>query len=432
MKWLDTSPDPVHNIYTFYESVSSESESEDVKEIDIKTLTLEQYLTLNLNNTCRRISNPEDATFEIKGQVLRDLRKTTFSRSSTENAIKHIRKVLEVASLFNTNDSALLRLTASKALKSIQELDDHSRKWHNEESKKYSNFIRPMLATAHARIDVFGKKISLEVGTKQITFDINERESPAIISPVCVINNFSKSNEIDELRNLEELLMSDDIDGDLGRSARLNDDSSGMFYNPNSNSSISIDDFVEMDDLWDNLDFRDLTNKATKSPVKFEFLSSGNRIHLHSLYNLQITCKIGFVNFEPYIEPQSPFNIMSRKAYNSIMKHEIVYTGNNMVGFARNLYVVVRGHQFLFDFIILENINEFMGNELTEVLFGQPFEEHVGIIEDQVKGDLWFKIRDDKTIFNMPRAEERFGKLTVRQHNTMGPLLKISDEDESK
>nr|GEU30974.1 hypothetical protein [Tanacetum cinerariifolium] len=38
---------------------------------------------------------------------------------------------------------------------------------------------RPMLATAHARINVFGKKISLEVGTEQITFDINERESPA-------------------------------------------------------------------------------------------------------------------------------------------------------------------------------------------------------------------------------------------------------------
>ncbi|GKD87770.1 homeodomain-like protein, partial [Tanacetum coccineum] len=48
---------------------------------------------------------------------------------------------------------------------------------------------RPMLATAYARIDVFGKMISLEVGTKQITFDINERESPTVISPVCVINN---------------------------------------------------------------------------------------------------------------------------------------------------------------------------------------------------------------------------------------------------
>ncbi|GJZ58320.1 hypothetical protein Tco_0613814 [Tanacetum coccineum] len=56
----------------------------------------------------------------------------------------------------------------------------------------------------------------------------------------------------------------------------------------------------------------------------------------------------------------SPFNIMSRKAYNSIMKHQLVYTGNNMAGFAKNLYVFVGGHQFLIDFIILEDINEFV------------------------------------------------------------------------
>ncbi|GJR18499.1 hypothetical protein Tco_0967026 [Tanacetum coccineum] len=90
----DTSPAPIHNIYTFYESESSESKSKDVVEIDIETLTLEQYL--NLNNTRGRISNPDNATFEIKGQLLRELRKTTFSRSSIENAIEHIRRVLEV------------------------------------------------------------------------------------------------------------------------------------------------------------------------------------------------------------------------------------------------------------------------------------------------------------------------------------------------
>ncbi|GJT10477.1 hypothetical protein Tco_0857519 [Tanacetum coccineum] len=89
----DTSPAPIHNIYTFYESESSESESEDVGEIDIETLTLEQYLTLNLNNTSKRIRNPEDTTFEIKGQFLRELHKSTFSGSSTENAIEHIGKV---------------------------------------------------------------------------------------------------------------------------------------------------------------------------------------------------------------------------------------------------------------------------------------------------------------------------------------------------
>ncbi|GKC55415.1 hypothetical protein Tco_1078160 [Tanacetum coccineum] len=309
---------------------------------------------------------------------------------------------------------------------------------------------RPMLATAHTRIDVFGKKISLEVGTEQINFDINERESPAVISPICVINNLSEINKFD--KDLEELLLSDD---DLGIfpnemtycqtwkimiqcSFHLQDQLGLMMIlakcssNPNSNSSISMDDFIEMDDVWDNLDFRDMTNEATKFPVKREFLSSSNRIHLHIPYNLQITCKIGFVNFDPYIEPQSPFNIMSRKAYNSIMKHELIYTGNNVVVFAKNLHVFVEGHQFLIDFIILENINEFVEKGLTEVLFGKPFKEHVRIIDDRVNVVLWFKIEDDKTIFNMPRAEKRFGKLTVRQHNIMRPILKTNDEDKSR
>ncbi|GJS28305.1 hypothetical protein Tco_0488925 [Tanacetum coccineum] len=102
-----------------------------------------------------------------------------------------------------------------------------------------------------------------------------------------------------------------------------------------------------------------------------------------------------------------------------------------MVGLARILHVFIGSHQFLIDFIILENINEFVEEGLTEVLFGQPFKEHVRIIDDMINGILWFKIEDDKTIFNMPRAEKRFGKLTVRHHNTMGPILKISDEDRS-
>ncbi|GJY37169.1 hypothetical protein Tco_0422547 [Tanacetum coccineum] len=198
-----------------------------------------------------------------------------------------------------------------------------------------------MLATAHARIDVFSKKISLEVGTEQITFNINKKESPAIISPVYVINSLLEINELYEPRDPEELLLSNDDldifpnDNDLlpnleshdnmfllpTGSARFNDDSSEIFCNPNSNSSIR----------------------------------------------------------------------------------------NNMVGFARNLHVFIEGHQFLIDFII-ENINEFVEEGLTEVLFGQPFKENVGIIDDTVNEVLWFKIRDDKTIFNMPRAEKRFGE----------------------
>ncbi|GJX78243.1 hypothetical protein Tco_0325054 [Tanacetum coccineum] len=109
-----------------------------------------------------------------------------------------------------------------------------------------------------------------------------------------------------------------------------------------------------------------------------------------------------------------------------------MYSGINMVGLAKNLRVFIGNHQFLVDFIILENISEFVEKGLTEVLFGQPFKEQIGLIEDRGKGTLWFKIGNDKTVSHMPRAEKAFRKLTIKQHNSMGPLLKVSDEDKKK
>ncbi|GJR33531.1 retrovirus-related pol polyprotein from transposon TNT 1-94 [Tanacetum coccineum] len=104
----DITPITVHNIYSFYESKSSESESEDLSDIDIETLTLEQYLALNQNNSQVGVKRPgieKNIVFKIKSQLLREL-----------------------------------RLTAIKALESIQEKVDHSHRWHNEESdKKTSN-----------------------------------------------------------------------------------------------------------------------------------------------------------------------------------------------------------------------------------------------------------------------------------------------------
>ncbi|GJY23574.1 retrovirus-related pol polyprotein from transposon TNT 1-94 [Tanacetum coccineum] len=548
---------------------------------NIETLTLEQYLTLN--NTRNKSSNPENATFEIKGQLLRELHKTTFSGCSTENGIEHIGKVLEVASLFNTDDVALLRvfpltfvgvakrwfdrtspghaknwdelkqnfirrfcplamilellgeicnfkqedgeslfhtwerynnllfkfpfhnlndhqkvhtfyngikgqtrrivdsnglipgLTASEALKSIQELADHSHKWHSEDIlnewmkkfmintninlKNYDSSIKRLENVNHLvqliythnltnkeyttkleaasekptlKVETFAEKVKRRIlnenskGEPIHTTSVNtehtqqklvsretiieevsmvklnarcfailqnklppkEKDPGSFILP-CAIGTTTLSNALADLgasisimpfslfkrlgfenpkhinmviemadrsmkspkgivknvlvkinkfispvdfiildiikddkvpiilgrpmlataharidvfskkislkpRDLEELLLSND---DLGiflnnndlllnlenhdkmflsppGSARLNNDSSEMFGNPNSNSSIIVDDFLEMDDVCDNLDYRDLTNEITKSPVKLEFLSN--------------------------------------------------------------------------------------------------------------------------------------------------------------
>ncbi|GKA45767.1 homeodomain-like protein [Tanacetum coccineum] len=109
-----------------------------------------------------------------------------------------------------------------------------------------------------------------------------------------------------------------------------------------------------------------------------------------------------------------------------------IILGINMVGLAKNLHVFIGNHQFLVDFIILENISEFVEKGLTKVLFGHLFKEQIGLVEDRGKGTLWFKIGNDKIIFHMLRAEKAFTKLTVKQHNSMGPLLKVSDEDKKR
>nr|GEU48097.1 hypothetical protein [Tanacetum cinerariifolium] len=75
---------------------------------------------------------------------------------------------------------------------------------------------RPMLATVHARIDVFGGKFSLKVGKEQVTFNANEGANPVTVSPVCAIKDFDVIDNIEGPDDLEEFLMDDDLNRDLG------------------------------------------------------------------------------------------------------------------------------------------------------------------------------------------------------------------------
>ncbi|GJS29829.1 hypothetical protein Tco_0490449 [Tanacetum coccineum] len=308
------------------------------------------------------------------------------------------------------------------------------------------------LANLGASISVmpFSMIKRLEVGKEQVIFNANEGATPIIVSTICVIQNFDVIDDIDGPDDLEKFLMNDNLKGDLGNFLQDNN----LFPNYETNSPFPdkslreiwsptkrfqdsdndfgsrIDELVAIDDLWGDLDSGALNSKQ---PLRPEFHSIGNRVNRYNPYNLQITCKIGFVNFNPYIDPISPFNVMSRAAYNSIMKQELTYTGNNIVGKAKNLQVFIGCHSFLTNFIILENMNEFVEKGLTEVIFGKPFKEKIGLEEDISKGRIWFKIGDDKTIFNMPRAEKRLSKLTTEQQNMMmPPILKISDENKAK
>nr|GEY33458.1 hypothetical protein [Tanacetum cinerariifolium] len=88
----DITPIAVYNINSFYESKSSQSELEDLNKIDIETLTLEQYPALNRNKSQVGVRRPgigKDIVFEIKSQLLRELRKNTFSGGKTGDSMEY-------------------------------------------------------------------------------------------------------------------------------------------------------------------------------------------------------------------------------------------------------------------------------------------------------------------------------------------------------
>ncbi|GJT79338.1 DNA damage-inducible protein 1-like protein [Tanacetum coccineum] len=265
---------------------------------------------------------------------------------------------------------------------------------------------RPMLATAHARIDVYGKKISLEVRNDKV---LNPRRIP---------------DERDLNGDLESFFQENNL---------LQNGNSEVFLESDNGVWISLDDFDEIKDLWDDQDHESIHEDVIHQPLRPQFSGIGNKIHRQHCYNLQITCKMGFVNFNPYVDPNSLINIMSGGAcYNMIMNEELAYVGNNIVRIAKNLHVFIGCHTFLIDFIILENIREFILKGLTKVLCGKPFKDHIGLEEDVTEGVLWFQVRNDKTSFNMPRALSKFDKLTLMQHNMMGPIMSINVEDKER
>ncbi|GJT80720.1 hypothetical protein Tco_1055062 [Tanacetum coccineum] len=79
-------------------------------EVDIESLTLDQYLALELNNTRKSFTHPENSSFKVKGQLLRELRKIPFSGEQTDNTIEHIRNILEIASILNAQESTLVQV----------------------------------------------------------------------------------------------------------------------------------------------------------------------------------------------------------------------------------------------------------------------------------------------------------------------------------
>ncbi|GJV49778.1 retrovirus-related pol polyprotein from transposon TNT 1-94 [Tanacetum coccineum] len=159
---------------------------------------------------------------------------------------------------------------------------------------------RPMLANAHAMIDVYGKKISLGVGNDQVVFNINKKEPPTFISPICVINELDKMQELDDLVMNDEKKTLEKIEPYNLRLPAL-DDIRNLIHRRTVHEKIDKDgntihklpNQIETNELFDHLRPCELVIRENV------YSAIGNRDHTQAVIALMLYC----------LENRQPFNL---------------------------------------------------------------------------------------------------------------------------
>ncbi|GKE79225.1 hypothetical protein Tco_1545345, partial [Tanacetum coccineum] len=137
-------------------------------------------------------------------------------------------------------------------------------------------------------------------------------------------------------------------------------------------------------------------------------------------------CMIGFRKFTAYLDPFLPMNIISRKAYNTIMVDGLEGMGKNLVSIVKDVYMFVESFTYIVDFVVLEDIGEFIMSDMAEVLMGRPFRKITKLKYDVVKGLVSFTKIFNTYTYRMPRTILRLKNFNWSK---VPPLLELSQND---
>ncbi|GJY66594.1 hypothetical protein Tco_0468832 [Tanacetum coccineum] len=85
----------------------------------------------------------------------------------------------------------------------------------------------------------------------------------------------------------------------------------------------------------------------------------------------EVLNELSFRKFTAYLDPFLPMNIISCKAYNTIMVDRLEGTGKNLVAIVRDVYVFVESLTYIPDFVMLEDIEDFIMSDMAEVIFDE-------------------------------------------------------------
>ncbi|GJZ24889.1 putative reverse transcriptase domain-containing protein [Tanacetum coccineum] len=235
---------------------------------------------------------------------------------------------------------------------------------------------RPFFSTAHAKIDVHKRKITLRVREERNIFT-SVKLASSLIKRVYMLS-LSKRMELD----LEARLMGETLVRNQG------DD-----LMPTIKEGEVIEEFRTRD--------ADLDTRIDDYP---SYCENDKKIHINCIHNLKLSCMIGFefthVNFNLLLY----VNVMSKKFHNSIMKDNMVYKGDNVVGTLMNVPIFVGTFSVVTDFVVLENMDAYRDEGMGDVIIGEPFLREFGIKARWFDGMITIYNGDDEVTYQMVRS----------------------------
>ncbi|GJZ20229.1 hypothetical protein Tco_0556819 [Tanacetum coccineum] len=98
-------------------------------------------------------------------------------------------------------------------------------------------------------------------------------------------------------------------------------------------------------------------------------------------------------------------------SYNIIMVEGLKSTRRNLVAIVKDVYVSVGSFAYVTDFVVLEDIGEFIVSNMSKVVIEKPFRVVTRLEYDCVKGLISFTRIFDTYIFQMPHTVPRLKNL---------------------
>jgi hypothetical protein len=173
-------------------------------------------------------------------------------------------------------------------------------------------------------------------------------------------------------------------------------------------------------------------NRMEEEINPLRYVDPRTRIECDSSFNMQFPCKIGFKSFNAYLNSSLPMNIISRNEYNKIMVDELEYKGENIVARAIPLHVFVGSLDYLVEFMVMENLGEFIDDKLTQVVFGRPFKRLTNLDEKLIEGLITFSDGDEEFVYQMPRTHPRFKDFSMDKCSRYPPIEMLSENDKKR